>query len=209
MKKSLKYSLGAIAAIIIIFLSLDIQKLDEFNAENTNTEFNAIEYAHDVWENSIPNALNDAPDIIPLLLMLETNQQKAFKDFGRKLGISNTRYFIAKGEGVIQSVEDEYIIVQMIDSHQIELETAFIFGNTMRDGSGVVDINDFVNMTDFNQVSVVLNKLVKEEVIAGLKEEAQPGLVVEFVGTFEINENNIEINSIRTIPVSIRLGDGK
>lgn len=209
MKEPVKYILVTLVVLLIIFLSLDIQKLDRYNAANTTKEFNAKAYALNIWQNKIPKAINDAPDIIPLFKMINKKPEKAFEDFGRKLGISKTYYFMVKGEGIIQSMENEYIYVQIDDSINIQLATAFIFGNAVREGSGVVDINEFVNMTDFNNVSVMLNKLVKEEVVADLNKSAKSGMHISFAGTFEINTDNIDINSIRVIPVSVKLMHGK
>ncbi|MBN1924940.1 MAG: DUF2291 family protein [Prolixibacteraceae bacterium] len=209
MKKTLKYSLGMVVAIVVIILSLDVQKLDKHNANETPGEFNAAVYAHEVWNSRIPKAIDEAPEILSLLNMLASNPGKAFHDYGRKLGISSRYYFMAKGEGKVQSVEEEYLIVSMMDSLKIKLATDFIFGNTVRDGSGVVNIDDFVNMTDFNNVSVELNKIVKEEIVGILKAKVHPGMKMDFAGTFEIIENNPEIGSIRIIPVSVKLYDEK
>ncbi|MFC2137392.1 DUF2291 domain-containing protein [Bacteroidota bacterium] len=209
MRKSMKYSLIAFFVLIVIFLSLDIQKLDKHNATNTTKEFNAKEYALDIWQKKIPKAIDEAPDIIPLFKMINKDPDKAFEDFGRKLGISKTYYFMVKGEGIIHSMEDEFFYVQIGDSINIQLATAFIFGNAVREGSGVADINEFVNMTDFNNVSVMLNKIVKEEIVADLNKFAKSEMHISFAGTFEINSDNFDINSIRIIPVSVKLQHGE
>jgi predicted lipoprotein len=209
MKKTVKYSLGVLTVLIIIFLSLDIQKLDQYKAANTAVEFNAKAYVHDIWQNKLPEVIDDAPDITLLFNLLNTNPEKAFEDFGQKLGISKTYYFLAKGKGIVQSIEDEFINIQLEDSIIIQLATTFIFGNAVREGLGIVDISEFINMTDFNNVSVMLNKTVKDEVVSNLKKSAMPGIPLQFTGAFEINEVSINLNSIRIIPVSVTLSDGK
>ncbi|MCF8358879.1 MAG: DUF2291 domain-containing protein [Prolixibacteraceae bacterium] len=209
MKKPVKYGFAIIAALIVIILSLDIQKLDKHNAVEVPGDFSAAAYTREVWNSRMPKTIEEAPEIISLLKMLEKNPGKAFNDFGRKLGISATYYFLASGEGIIQSVEEENLIVLLKDYSKIKLATGFIFGNTVRDGSGTVSIDDFVNMTDFNNVSVELNKMVKEEIVPVIKEAAQPGKKVNFTGTFEINEKNIDTGSIRIIPVSVKVSDGE
>ncbi len=45
-----------------------------------------LDYAQDVWLNKIPAVINDAPEIGSLLELLKTNKEKAFEDFGKKLG---------------------------------------------------------------------------------------------------------------------------
>lgn len=114
-----------------------------------------------------------------------------------------------KGKGTIDKVEDEYLLVGIGDQTKIEIATDFIFGNAVRDGSGKVNINEFLNMTDFNKVSVEIDKLVKEKVVSRLKKTAQAGMEIEFAGAMELNNENPDVSSIRIIPVSVKLSDGK
>jgi len=195
MRKTIKYVSGAVAVIVVLICSIRIEKLDEYKTGKNLTNFSSADYA------------SEAPQILPLIEELETNKQKVFENYGRKLGISKTWYFMAKGEGIVDSVEEEFLLLNMGDHIQIQLATSFIFGNAVRDASGVADIDDFVNMTDFNNVSVALNKLVKNEVVSELKNSAKPGMKIEFAGAFEMNEEKVNTNSIRVIPVSVKMSN--
>ena len=64
-------------------------------------------------------------------------------------------------------------------------------------------------MTDFNAVSVAINKLVKENVVARLRKFAAAGKWLEFTGAFEISEENIDLSNLLILPVSVKLSDGK
>jgi predicted lipoprotein len=64
-------------------------------------------------------------------------------------------------------------------------------------------------MTDFNNVSVAINKLAKEKVVARLKKNGLRGKFVEFAGAMEIREENIDMTTLRIIPVLAKLSDGK
>lgn len=205
MNKPIKYSLWFLAILLILFLSLDIRKLNEYKAADTTVTFDAVKYARDAWNNELPLAVKDAPEIDPLIDMLKNEPQKALEEYGRKLGISKTYYFLTRGKATVGAVEDEFIWVNTGPEKQVKIATAFIFGNAVRDGSGVVDIDEFVNMTDFNNVSVVLNKIIREEVAAKLKSKVKPGMKVDFAGAFEIKEDEINTDSIRIIPVSAKL----
>lgn len=207
MKKPVKYSLATLAVIATLIFSFRIEKLDEYNATNNISIYNSEAYATELWKNKMPAIIQDAPQILPLIEELETNKQKAFEDFGKKLGISRTWYFMAKGEGLVDSLEEEYLWVNMGNHIRIQLATGFIFGNAVRDASGVANIDDFINMTDFNNVSVSLNKLVKNEVVRELKNSAEPGMKIEFAGAFEINEEKVNTDSIRVIPVSVKISN--
>jgi predicted lipoprotein len=209
MKKSIKYGIIVAIAVVTVILSLDIKNLDEHNAADTTEEFNAAAYARDIWDNTLPKAIGDAPELISIIKTLAADPESAFNNYGRKLGISKTYYFMAHGKGVIKSVNEENIVIVVKGGTQIRLATDFIFGNAVRDGSGIVDIDDFVNMTDFNNVSIELNNIVKEEIVPQLNEFAQPGIKVDFAGTFAINEEDIDVRNIRIIPVSVKLLNGE
>lgn len=208
MRRSVKYIIWVLAIALTIFLSLDIQKLDEFKMAHTSEAFDVEHYADDIWENDIPVVSREAPDIARVAEMWERNPRDAYETYGRKLGISNTWYFMAKGTGIIESVEEEFILVRVDSLPEVELATGFIFGNEVRDGTGVVDIDEFVNMTDFNNVSIALNNRVKREVVPELVSSAAPGKGVEFAGAFAIVENQIRISPIRMVPLQIKITDG-
>lgn len=207
MRKPIKYFLGTLGFLLILVFSFKIEKLDEYRASITVTDFDAVDYAKDVWQIKMPVVSYDAPDIVSLIDLLETDKEQAFEEFGRKLGISQTWYFMTKGEGVVESIGEENLSINIGADKNIQLATSFIFGNAVRDASGVVDIDDFINMTDFNNVSVALNNLVREEVAGELKKSVRPGMKLEFAGAFEINEENTDVDSIRMIPVSVEISD--
>jgi predicted lipoprotein len=63
-------------------------------------------------------------------------------------------------------------------------------------------------MTDFNNVSVAVNKLVKEKIVSRLKKSTAVGKVLEFSGAFGISEENVDLEAILVYPVSVKLSDG-
>lgn len=208
MKKSIKTIMGIAALLLLLFLSLDIRKLDGYLAGQPAAAFDAATYAREVWDREMPTATREAPEIETIIGMLETDPENAFRESGRQLGISKTWYFMVRGRGFIDSVGEENLFVTLDSGERVRVATSFIFGNTVRDGSGAVDIDDFVNMTDFNNVSVALNRLVKDEVVSELMRWAGPGKTIKFAGAFEISEEHFDVPSIRIIPVTAEQTDG-
>ncbi len=209
MQKPIKYSLWTLAVLLILFLSLDIRKLEEVRSNSKTEVFDATAYAREFFINKLPTVIENAPEINLLIEMLENEPQQALENFGKKLGIAKTWYFMVKGEGVVESVEEENVHVTISEDFKTRVATAFIFGNAIRDGSGVVDIDDFLNMTDFNNVSIAINTIVKKEVVTPTRKIVEPGMILEFAGAFEIKEDDIDVQSIRIIPVALNLTDGK
>jgi predicted lipoprotein len=208
MNKIFKYGIGILVSLIVIYFSLDIQKLDKTRAANINTAFNADDYAGKFWEKELSGCIERAIDIDQLAGLLKTNPQQAISDYSQKLGISHTYFFTVKGSGKILSVEEEYLEVETDLKSKVQIATAFIFGNAVRDGSGKVDIDGFLNMTDFNNVSVAINKLVKERVVTPVITSVKPGMLIQFAGDIEISDDNLNLEDIRIIPILINLKHG-
>ena len=209
MNKTIKYILGIIAVLLVVYFSLDIENLQKHQASTTKKTFDATEYAARFWKDDLPKSIADATPVTSLLKSLEDDPQNAFKQYGRKLGISTTYYFMVKGKGIIQSVKDDYLEVAVGDNTNIRVATGFIFGNAVRDGSGQVNINNFLNMTDFNNVSIAIDKLVKEKVVSRLRKAAAKGKQLDFAGATEIQEDQVNLDSLRIIPVQAIISDGK
>lgn len=209
MHKILKYIIIVLAVLAVIFFSLKIENLEEYKSANSKETFDATVYAQNFWDEKIPQAGENAVEISEFLSLLKTSPDVAFSKFGHVLGIGKTHYFMLKGKGVIESVNEEFLSVKTENNEPIQIATDFIFGNAVRDGSGLISINDFLNMTDFNNVSVAINKLVKKNVVSKLKSAALPGMKIEFVGATEMIEENIDTQHIRIIPVSAKLSNGE
>ncbi len=203
MKRFLNYLILTAAIILLFFFSVNLKRIDRKITENQNGVFDADQYAIRFWENDLPSALEKAPDADHILKQLMTAKDKAIEEYAQVLGISDTYYFLVKGEGYIRSVENEYLIIETNENNSVRIATDFIFGNALRDGSGIVDIDGFMNMTDFNNVSIAINRLIKERVIEGFRDQAEEGMKIRFSGAFEVNADDYEPDGILIIPVSV------
>lgn len=208
MKKLPKYLVGIAAVLLVLFFSLDIENLSEHKANETDTEFDPVQYANRFWEEELPGCITEAPELSVVTRLMNEDPDAAFDQYGHKLGISKTWYFTVKGSGVIASIRDEYLSVLMDNQDTVHIATSYIFGNAVRDGSGHVDINQFINMTDFNNVSIALNDLVKQRIVQRLVKAAATGKRIQFAGMAEIREDQSPQQTWTLIPVKATLSDG-
>lgn len=205
----MKISAGILVFILLIVLSVDIHTIDTNQSANTTESFDVTNFIHKFWNDSIPVCIAQAPDCADLCNRLKENSASACQQFGRKLGISTTYYFMLKGSGTIEKVENEYVLVNVDEHLKVKIATDFIYGNAVRDGSGKVNINNFVNMTDFNRVSVEINQLIKEKVSSPLKKNAKNGQTIEFAGAIEINTEIEHPDEFLIIPISAKVIHGQ
>src|SRR5262249_13013389 len=123
-------------------------------------------------------------------------------------GIGNLRYFLIKGKGTITSINEDDIAVSLDSSKQsITVATEYIFGNAVRDATGLININEFNNTMDFNNVSAELNKIIREKVLPPFKQRAKKGDTIEFTGALELNKEHLNLSNIEVMPVRIMSDD--
>jgi predicted lipoprotein len=207
MKKGLKYALGITILIVVAYNAVYFKKLDEVKA--SASDFDAKSFARNLFNNKITPSLNNAVDLSKLLVLIQSQKDQTFNEHSHALGIGNIRYFLVKGEGIITSVnENDVSLLLKTDTTQrnIRIITELVFGNAIRDASGQININDFSNTMDFNNVSSELNKIVRTEILPPFKAAAKKGDYVRFVGALELNKEHLNLNSIEIIPVQLSIG---
>lgn len=209
MKKVISYSVGIIMVLVVLFLSIKTQPLDIKKAETATTVFDTEAYANEFWANQLPKCIKNAIDVTTLKQMLADDVQTTLDEKAHKLGISKTYYCFVKGDGKVIAVDNENVSVLVNDTTKINIATLFVFGNAIRDGSGLIDINGFINMTDYNKLPVILNKKAKQEVVKPMLKRVKVGMNIHFVGATEINSEKVEIDPLSIIPVEIKLTNGE
>ena len=85
-------------------------------------------------------------------------------------------------EGISVALEDVPL------GARVRLSTGLLFGNTVRDATGLLDVSEFPNSQDFNTVSAELNHLVETEVLPALLSGAAIGQRIRFAGCIELEE---------------------
>jgi len=206
MKKALKYIIGLAVLFLVAYNSVYFKKLDQVKAAAPK-EFDAKSYARNYYDTKLTPALNSATDINQLLSMLQADKENTFNKYSHALGIGNIKYFLVKGEGTITSIdENDVTIVSKGDSspHVYKIATEFVYGNAIRDASGLIDLNEFSNTSDFNNVSAEINKIVRSEVLPPFKTKAKKGDAVQFFGAIELNKEHLNVENIEIIPVFLK-----
>jgi predicted lipoprotein len=166
MKKILKYSIWIIVLAFLVYNSVYFKKLDAVKA--SNTKFDPISYANNYFYNKLTPALDSAIEINQLIALLKTDKENTFNKYSHALGIGNIRYFLVKGKDEVKSLNENDVTVG-----NIRIATEFVFGNAIRDASGKIDVNEFKNTMDFNNVSSQINKIVREKVLPPFKSDVK------------------------------------
>ena len=124
------------------------------------------------------------------------------------MGIGNYRYSLVKVTGIAAEIKEDEIIMQTNHGDSlitVNLATEYVYGNAIRDASGLLDIKDFTNTTDLNSISEELNKTVRNMVLPPFKKLVKQGDKIEATGAIEINKEHIRLTDLELIPVRLKI----
>jgi len=206
MKKLLKYTAAIIVLGLLAYNSVYFRKLDAMKA--SSSKFDAKAYAANYFNDKLIPSLNSAVEINQLMSLLQSDKEQTFGKYGHALGIGNIRYFLVKGEGLVESIgENDVTLLAKADSAKknIRIATEFVFGNAIRDASGKIDINEFSNTMDFNSISSEINKIVRVQILPQFKRNVKKGDTVQFAGAIELNKEHVNVEDIELMPIQLRI----
>jgi hypothetical protein len=206
--KIIKYFLSILLLLFVVYNSVYFKKLDEVKAAYTLESFEASSYANNFYHNKLLPHHEAAIEISKLISLLKTEPAKTFKKYSHALGIGNIRYFLVQGEGIITSIGEDAVTLSLgndLVKTECIIATEFVYGNAIRDASGLMNLNDFSNPSDFNRVSEEINKIVRREVVPPFKAKVKQENVVKFIGAIELNQAHLILDSIEIIPIQLSI----
>ncbi len=171
------------------------------------SKFSATDYANDFWNTKLAPAFDQAADAATVLAALRNDPVQARAEYGHSAGLGRTVLYLVRGSGSITAVDDKSIHVALgadADGAGVALQTGLLFGNTIRDVTGLIRGGDFVNSQQFNEVSTALNRIVESTVLPELKQQANVGETIEFVGCAEVTNVPRDTSPLQVVPLEVR-----
>jgi hypothetical protein len=202
-KKLLKYAVITVICLLVAYNSVYFKKLSDVNA--ANKAFNAVEYAQGYLDQKLVPSISKTPSTDTLLNLIKTNPSGAFDHFSHALDIGNIRYFMAKGSGTVTGLDESDVYITTPNHQNIRIATEYVFGNALRDAPGIININDFTNSGDLNNVSSELNKIIRTKVLPPFKSTVKKGDEIEYAGAFELNRQHLNTDSVEVIPFYLKI----
>jgi predicted lipoprotein len=198
--------LTAAAIALLLYNAVYFEQLSVRSNREQVQLFDAGTYARDFWDNRLPAVLASAIDVNTLLPLLQSDMNLAVEQYGKRLGIGNTYYYLIKGEGLLLTAQEDRLMLQTSKSGEqadIVIQTDFIFGNAIRDASGLVNVSQFVSTMEFNSVSSEINKIVSVEVISAFLEAVHESARVRFIGACEVDKEAPQLRPLVIIPIRL------
>jgi len=206
MKKLIKYILLAFVIILLGYNAVYVKKLSEV-LKGEKQEFGAASFTKKIWDEKMPAKITSAVDLSILIKEVEADKEVALKKYTNALAIGNYRYALIKTQAVVTEVPDDEVKLQIVNGNNLlnaTLTTEYVYGNAVRDASGLIDIKDFPNTNNLNAVSEEMNKLVRTTVVPAFKKTVKKGDKITVTAALELNKEHLKWNDLELIPVSIQ-----
>ena len=207
MKKVIKYILIIVVIGLVGYKSVYIKRLSEVKKiEGQN--FDAVAYTKNLWDEKLPVRLDSSVELSTLIRFIVANPLDAFTRYSNAIGIGNYRYSLIKVNGVIAVINEDDVTmgINHADSIMIiKIATEFVYGNSIRDASGLVDIKDFTNTNDLNSISEELNRKVRTTVLPAFKSQVKQGDQIEVTGAVQFNKEHISFRDLEIMPIRIKI----
>ncbi len=201
------------AAVLCYFFPLfRIKPLDDAEGArqspaNVAAPANVNDYAYEFWNDRLPGAFGNAADIEELFEAVDRDAGQARSKYGRQVGLGGACFFFIRGTGHVEEVAADYCTLKIgRRSRRARIRTGVIVGNAVRDSTGLIDVNQFANSQDFNNLSAELNQRVEANVIAPSRERLRVGAHVDFVGCAQIGDDS-DFDPLSLVPVHLEIQD--
>lgn len=202
MKRVIKAIAWCVAVVIILALSLKVERLDE----RTTAEFDPTEQVEHFWNEELPTLLvGDRVVGIDLLCQeLKNNRQLLIDRYGLTLGIGAPYSLLLGGDFTVAEVGEELTTLRTEAGATLLMRTAYIFGNTVRESTGAFSIDDYENTMDFNSIASELNDRVVARIVAPAEELLRVGSRLRVVGALDLSPKGPADEVFELIPLSIQ-----
>ena len=160
----------------------------------TSKGFDPVTYVNGLWDSKIlPKATNESVDLTMLLGELAKNKDAASQKYGHKE--SGPYNFAVKTEAIVESVDTTSragAIVLKPTGYNGPVEVRMqigpvLLGTSIRDGSGYILFNQFVNQIEYADVAEELNNRVLNTVLKNLDVNTLKGKAVTVYGFFSLD----------------------
>jgi len=197
-------TVAAGTAVLLHFLPLfHVVPLDVARQRTAEAAFAPAAFVERFWTEGLIPGTGGAVDAAELIAVVQHDRQAARRTHGRRVGLGDVYYYYVAGIGRVVSVDRNSVGLALRDDQpqvQVLLEAGPIFGNAVRDGTGLLDVNDFANSQDFNALSAEINRRIEQHVLPNLRRMATIGARVGFVGCAEIMDEDTDLNPLRIVP---------
>jgi predicted lipoprotein len=200
-------ALAVVAGVCWLFPLFHVAPLQTVKAEKAAGKFDATQFAETFWATQLVPALDKTVKADVLLAAIQADPAAAKKEYSHSIGFSDTYFYFLSGTGRVVSVSDDEISLAITSGStnaEVTLLAGLIFGDAVRDGTGMLNPSAYPNSQDFNDISATLNHLVETRVLPGLHQQAKIGGQISFAGCAEVDDEANDLKPLKVIPIQTK-----
>jgi len=197
-----------VGVLLYLFPPLRIVPLDVAKQQRESEAFHPEAFAREFWNNRLMASLGQAVEASKLFAAIDQDPKTAKKKYARTWGLGSVYYYyFVAGVGRVVSRDGDSVSLSLggDSAADITIATSRIFGNAIRNGTGLIDVSDFPNSQNLNNISLEINRIVEARVLPPFREQVAVGLSVKFVGCAEIMDKDSDLYPMRLIPILLEV----
>lgn len=209
MKKLLPFLIliAVLAGLCWAFPPFHIRSVKQVKADIAGATFNPANFVEKFWSEKLLPAAAQAADAEEVVAAIATSPKKVREQFGRTLGISSTYCLFLRGAGRVVGVSEDSIDLSLKNEGavvDVSVPLGLVFGNAVRDGTGLISSSSFPNAQEFNDISAQLNAVVETKVLPEFQKIATVGKRVQFVGCVEVADEETDLQPLKLVPIRVK-----
>lgn len=197
---------GLLWIVPLVHISSLVSSSSENSSDAADSDGpNATKLAEILWDETLLASRDKAHEAAAVLQALESQPEKAGETYGSSAGLGRGFMLLLRGSGTIVAIQRSHVALAIGDNSEADvlILTGPLFGNALRDGSGIAEEVKLLSSQAKNRLSEELNRLVEERVTPALKQEAEVGKRLRFVGCAEVKVPSRFKRPLKVTPVSI------
>lgn len=190
-----------------LFPPFRLHSLKAVREAQVGKQFNAAEFVGRFWGEKLLPATEKAVDATQVITAVASNPAKVREQFGRTVGVSSSYFLFVRGAGRVVSASDDSIGLALKfegDTAEIVVPLGLVFGNAVRDGTGLLDSSSYPNAQEFNDISAALNSMVETNVMPQLQQMAKVGKRIQFAGCVEVADEETDLKPLKLVPIAVK-----
>ncbi|MDI9861972.1 DUF2291 family protein [Flectobacillus roseus] len=195
-----KIIISSVLAVVAIYNSIYIESLDDLK-QKKESNFDFAKYSQDLYQQILSKS--QAVELSQLLSSFAAKDHASVVKYGNRLGIGSSAYYLVKCQAKILEVQGDRLKVLASGNRPLEIDTKFIFGNAIRDASGLVKLTDFKTTAEFNKISESLNTIIREKAIPDEIKTVKVGDTIDLVGAVKLGEKQEDLLNLSVLPIKI------
>jgi hypothetical protein len=200
---------AAAAIVFYVFPPFHIRPLASAGARTAGVPgaIDVPQFADSFWTGKLVSPAIQPVDAQPLVAAFNDDPARAVEKYGRRAGIGGKAFFLVSGQGRVVSTDRRGVRLSTEVQNGVELVliTGPVFGNALRDVTGLLKIDDFSSF-DFNALGTQLNRLAEtraQPVLAGVS----VGSTLSFLAAGEFDDASGERPRIKLVPIRVTLAN--